>query len=182
MIYFDSRKLSDCLGIGLAKWKRWVREFLPPDPLGGLQSGYARQFNYKDAFRVFLGGCLVAELKFSIPEAKIILSDLNTWLKRTGFFHLQPPNGQETVSDKVYYRLYIFKTCPNRFSYTIRNVKKVNRLYDENSNQDCEIYSLDFKNEDIDLLSAEKFETGRVLSIGALYRRFLSGLRQQGTE
>jgi hypothetical protein len=84
--FFTNRELSDKLGINLAKWKRWSREFLPPDPLGGMQSGYARQFNPDQAFTVFLGGHLVADLKFSIPEANQIIQDLNKWLSQKGFF------------------------------------------------------------------------------------------------
>ena len=63
--FYQNRELSQKLGVKLAKWKRWSREFLPPDPLGGLQSGYARQYNLNDAFSVYLGGYLVSELKFS---------------------------------------------------------------------------------------------------------------------
>ena len=84
--FFTNRELSDRLGIKLAKWKRWSREFLLPDPLGGMQSGYARQFNPDQAFTVFLGGHLVADLKFSIPEANQIIQDLNKWLSEKGFF------------------------------------------------------------------------------------------------
>ncbi|MDP2645612.1 MAG: hypothetical protein Q8P24_11790 [Desulfobacterales bacterium] len=87
-VYFNSRTLSRHLGINLAKWKRWAREFLPPDPLGGLQSGYARQYNVDEAFVVALGGHLVGNLKFTIPEAKRILKDLNGWLVAHGFFYL----------------------------------------------------------------------------------------------
>ena len=73
--FFTNRELSERLGIKLAKWKRWSREFLPPDPLGGMQSGYARQYNPDQAFTVFLGGHLVADLKFTIPEANQIIQD-----------------------------------------------------------------------------------------------------------
>jgi hypothetical protein len=83
--YFTNRKLAERLGINLAKWKRWSREFLPPDPLGGLQSGYARQYRPDEAFTVYLGGHLVANGKFSIPEAKQIVKDLNEWLADNGF-------------------------------------------------------------------------------------------------
>ncbi len=83
--FYTNRELSQKLGINLAKWKRWSREFLPPDPLGGLQSGYARQFNPNEAFAVYLGGHLVADLKFTIPEAKTVLHDLNEWLGEKGF-------------------------------------------------------------------------------------------------
>jgi hypothetical protein len=74
------------LDINLARWKRWSREFLPPDPLGGMQSGYARQYNPNEAFKVKLGGHLVADLKFTIPEAKQILKDLDDWLADKGFY------------------------------------------------------------------------------------------------
>ena len=92
--YFSNRELATRLGINLARWKRWSREFLAPDPLGGFQSGYARQFHPDDAFRVFLGGHLVSRLHASIPEAKRILDDLEEWLKLQRFtFDPQPVTG-----------------------------------------------------------------------------------------
>ncbi|MEJ2097896.1 MAG: hypothetical protein P8Y38_12350, partial [Deltaproteobacteria bacterium] len=84
--FYQNRELSKKLAIRLSKWKRWSREFLPPDPLGGLQSGYARQYSIDDAFTVYLGGYLVSELKFSIPAAKQILKDMKTWMQSHGFF------------------------------------------------------------------------------------------------
>ena len=104
--FFTARQLSSRLNVSLAKWKRWSREFLAPDPLGGLQSGYARQYKPDEAFRVHLGGYLVAEMKFSIPEAKQILGDLQGWLAMSGFcFDTRagsgnddlPPAGKEHV-------------------------------------------------------------------------------------
>ena len=77
--FYSNRELSEKLAIKLSKWKRWSREFLPPDPLGGQQSGYARQYPLDQAFTVFLGGHLGADLHFSIAEAKKILDDLNVW-------------------------------------------------------------------------------------------------------
>lgn len=80
--FYLNRELSKRLGIPLSRWKRWSREFLPPDPLGGHQSGYARQYSLKEAFYVYLAGYLVSALGFSIPEARQILHDLNGWLKK----------------------------------------------------------------------------------------------------
>ena len=80
--YFLNRELSKRFGIPLGRWKRWSREFLPPDPLGGLQSGYARQFSVRDAFLVYLAGYLVSSQAYSIPEARQILHDLNDWLQK----------------------------------------------------------------------------------------------------
>jgi hypothetical protein len=84
--YYNNRELSRSLNINLARWKRWTREFLPPDPLGGLQSGYARQLSMREAFWVALGGHLVGFLKFSIHQAKTILADLEPWLEQSGYF------------------------------------------------------------------------------------------------
>ena len=84
--FYTNRELSKNLDINLAKWKRWSREFLPPDPLGGMQSGYARQYNLDDSFTVYLGGYLVSDLRFTIPEVKQILEDLYEWLVDTGFY------------------------------------------------------------------------------------------------
>ena len=85
--FYTNQELSQKFKIKLARWKRWSREFLPPDPLGGLQSGYARQYNPDEAFTVFLGGNLVGDLKFSIPEARQIMHDLQSWLVDRGFYY-----------------------------------------------------------------------------------------------
>jgi hypothetical protein len=84
--FFSNRELSAGLSIPLAKWKRWSREFLPPDPLGGLQSGVTRQYSVDEALIVFLGGHLVAELKTSVPDARQILKDLKPCLRDIGLF------------------------------------------------------------------------------------------------
>ena len=117
MIYFQSRDLAQRLKINLAKWKRWSREFLAPDPLGGLRSGYARQFSYRDAFIVYLGGHLVGTLSFSIPQAIQILSDLNAWLKAQGYFALP---GQRRRSDRIPSQIRIFDLAAGRFGFEIR--------------------------------------------------------------
>ena len=82
--FYLSRDLAQRLRIPLNRWKRWAREFLPPDPLGGHQSGYARQFSTREAFIVYLGGFLVAGLGFSIPQARQIIRDLSGWMKKSG--------------------------------------------------------------------------------------------------
>ena len=127
--FFTNRELSDRLGIKLSKWKRWSREFLPPDPLGGMQSGYARQYHADQAFTVFLGGHLVADLKFSIPEANQIIIDLNKWLSEKGFFfdlrgHSVFDNGLDALIKKYIIFIRREKGVDKRFKfiYTIRGV------------------------------------------------------------
>ena len=87
--FYNNRDLSEKFGVHLARWKRWSREFLPPDPLAGQQAGYARQYYVDHAFMVFLGGHLVSVLGFSIPEARWILAETNKWMKAKGF-HFDP--------------------------------------------------------------------------------------------
>jgi hypothetical protein len=98
--YYLARDLAARLEVNLAKWKRWSREFLPPDPLGGLQSGFARQYSLKEAFLVALGGFLVGELKFAVPEARTILKDLGPWLKKAGYLRLTT-NGGSVGGDPI---------------------------------------------------------------------------------
>ena len=74
--FYDSRGLSRKLDIPLARYKRWAREFLPPDNLGGYQSGYARQYNVNEAFTVYLGGFLVHDVKLAVAQAKEVLTHL----------------------------------------------------------------------------------------------------------
>jgi len=121
--YFTNRELSQKLEIKLAKWKRWSREFLPPDPLGGLQSGYARHYHPDEVFSVYLGGCLVADLKFSIPEAKRVLSDLETWLEKNGFrFNAEPPQKQSASELAKRYLIRVLRNKEQEFWYEIRGI------------------------------------------------------------
>jgi hypothetical protein len=127
--FYTNRDLSNRLGINLAKWKRWSREFLPPDPLGGMQSGYARQYHPDQAFTVFLGGHLVADLKFSIPEARHIMQDLKSWFSDKGFFfepngYVLSDNGVDALIQKYIIFIQREKGTGNHFKfvYTIRGI------------------------------------------------------------
>jgi len=113
--YYTNRELSERLGHNLAKWKRWSREYLPPDPLGGMQSGYARQYMPDEAFAVHLGGHLVADLHFAIPDARQVLQDLQAWRSENGFsfsaaITLDTARNRE-VEPSRHYLIYI---APNR--------------------------------------------------------------------
>ena len=118
--YYTNRELSQKLEINLAKWKRWSREFLPPDPLGGMQSGYARQYSIENAFTVYLGGHLVADMKFVVPEAKQILNDLHRWLADNGFYFVANGNSKSFEGvDNLVKRYIIFIYCLKPWKATI---------------------------------------------------------------
>ncbi len=127
--FFTNRELSKRLDINLARWKRWSREFIPPDPLGGMQTGYSRQYHPNEAFNVHLGGHLVSDLKFAIPEAKQILADLQGWLADKGFYFNAKggaafQNGVEALIKE--YILFITKErLPDntyKIRYTVRGI------------------------------------------------------------
>ena len=179
MIYYYSKELSVHFRIGLSKWKRWVREFLAPDPLGGLQSGFARQFNLRDAFRVYLGGCLVADLKYTIPEARQILADLNGWLKKSGFFQLHASLEPGSIVQDPFYRIYIVTLSSNRFAYTIRAVKVTAPDEFPSTEDQSESFRLVSAAGTPDPIASGKVETARVLGVSAIYRRFLESLKAE---
>ena len=125
MVYFNNRILSSRFNINLSRWKRWCREFLPPDPLGGMQSGYARQLTRDDAFTVYLGGHLVRDLRFSIPDAKQILADLHDWLAASGFYQIarRTPEDAAPVDRPVSaYQIYITAGPERRMRYMVRGL------------------------------------------------------------
>ncbi len=131
--YYTNRELSQKLEINLAKWKRWSREFLPPDPLGGMQSGYARQYSIKNAFTVYLGGHLVADMKFTVPEAKQILNDLYRWLEDNGFYFVANGGSKSFEGvDNSAKKYIIFIYCMNLEKITIGFYYKIRGIiFDE---------------------------------------------------
>lgn len=174
MIYFNSRYLSDNLQIKPAKWKRWTREFLEPDPLGGYQSGYARQFSSKDAFRVFLGGHLVSEQKFSIPEARQIIRDLGPWLKKNGLYALPDLISVSEPRDR---HLYIYKLPNKKITYAVRTILK--RQSESNGGSSTECFTLELIGSTSDPLTDSQIGHARILLIDRLYVYFIEHVSER---
>jgi hypothetical protein len=175
MIYYQSRYLADKTRIKPERWKRWVREFLPPDPLGGLQSGYARQFSLRDAFRVFIGGYLVSSLKFSVAEARTILADLQPWLKRHGFFELTVENGHRKKANAgLSHRVYIMHHGADAFAYAVRTYQP--RQDADDGGEVVERYALTLINTAADDIAAGCTSSARVVDMTQLYKEFLTSI------
>ena len=136
--FFTNRELSHKLLIPLAKWKRWSREFLPPDPLGGLQSGVARQYSVDQSLIVYIGGHLVSELKTTIPEARQIMTDLHAPFKDIGAFvntriHQENQLGQHptiSIYSILFCRQKSGSSKETAFIYTIRGLRSRKKLKD----------------------------------------------------
>ncbi len=179
--FFTNRHLAAKLGIKLSRWKRWSREFLPPDPLGGLQSGLARQYTSDQAFTVFLGGYLVADLNFTIPEARRILSDLEPCLNSLGYLNsFRGPKAKlpAAVDPNAAIHIQIWplpasSENPVRFGYLLRRRLQARRLSGEATwivEEHLEQMRLD---EPAATLSFDAQLSWRTLNLGLLHRRCL---------
>jgi len=166
--YYLARDLAARLEVNLAKWKRWSREFLPPDPLGGLQSGFARQYSLKEAFQVALGGFLVGDLKFAVHEARLILQDLGPWLKKAGYLRLRNNGASldktqaEIPHDMVFIRLK--STHGGGYLYWLRSL---------NSAADGEGRGL---GNDLDETVFFNFPGVRVINLGGFHKYFSNAI------
>ena len=182
--FYKNQELSQKFNIKLSRWKRWSREFLPPDPLGGLQSGYARQYNPDQAFTVFLGGYLVGDLKFTIPEARLILHDLQDWLVAHKFYFDYSGSSRSTPKNSLtiqYYQIAICRTADadsgnSGFIYYIKSV-----IADERTDADGKpVHQKGFVQASINSgensAHINEVASYRVLNISVLRNRFLNSL------
>jgi hypothetical protein len=181
--FYLNRELADCLGFKLSRWKRWSREFLPPDPLGGLQSGFARQYNLADAFHVYLGGHLVADLNFPIPETRIILEDLKPWVRSQFFPHSKNNVPPSVALPAKEYRIHIFTTRADNETererrYAVRRLidekmdgKRGTRMITERYLENW-LEGGEFVSGDTDADKALEWGSSRILYISKLYERF----------
>ena len=164
--FYNNRELAEKFQINPAKWKRWSREFLPPDPLGGIQSGYARQYHPDQVFTVYFGGYLVAYLKFTIPEARQILADLQKWLHSNGFcFNGNKADFKTGINEKAgrHYRLFIIRPeqygfLKGNFQYRIQEIISSSKVVHGGRSVTQELYVDAFqdsiKNSDLSMESA----------------------------
>jgi len=185
--FYTNRELAQKFHINLARWKRWSREFLPPDPLGGLQSGYARQYNPNEAFILYLAGHLVGEMKFSIADVRRILSTVHPWLAEHGFLfdfsggvNSAKENSQFTALFSAYQLIVIpGKQCIDNEAAVIcmaREVEAPVERPDCKGRRQCYVEwpigpgANEFRLEDI--------TSYRVLNISVLRRNFLNALKK----
>jgi len=181
--FISNREVSEKLGIKLAKWKRWSRELLPPDPLGGLQSGYARQYNPADAFTVYLGGHLIADLKYTVPESRQILADLHDWLVRHGFYFdpIQPALNPDIGRLIQAYQIYIQPDAEPvnglyGFHYVIRGILSTAPAQYKGFPVHQEFRSESTLPENQTLPPLHQWRHAKLLNVSALHNRFTTFL------
>lgn len=170
---YTNREVAKTLQVNLAKWKRWSREFLLPDPLAGLRSGFSRQYYIHDVFTVYLGGYLVAELKFSIAEARQILQDMEVWLDEKGFHSIlkgAKPTIEKSEQLIQSYSVFILKNNHSDFFYRVRGFISSRQVLHEGFQVTEEKFIdtwIPKKCED-----QESMDMGKILPISFLFERF----------
>ena len=81
MLTITNRVLENVTGFTHTQIKRWAVAFLRPDKASGQHSGVPRNYSFEQALRIYLGGYLVQDLKFTLDESRQILNDITNWLK-----------------------------------------------------------------------------------------------------
>ena len=145
-----------------------------------MQSGYARQYAIDQAFTVFLGGYLVAELHFSIPEAKQIVQELDPWINRTKQLLLEKQLKRPLEDTQVYIFkqlssssegaafAYLEKKCLSDEPYDNGGPYARQEVYREKPIPVAAPISGLYKTDNLDKMDS------RILYISRLYNRFMS--------
>ena len=170
---FSTKNVSLVLGQSQTKVRRWVKEFLPPDPEKGLRSGKTRKHQLNEVFKVFLGGYLVTHMGFSVADARIILKDIIPLLTRKGLLPLSDAydTSLRTVEKNVErYDIHIMLTgTPRAFFYECRGL--IREQHDLGGGVKCEYISERFSGNHGPTLNPI-VDHVRILPISVLLQRF----------
>jgi hypothetical protein len=168
---FNARQASTFFNVKLATWKRWSREFLPPDRKARMRSGQTRSFSLDQAFEVFLGAHLVSFLRYSIPEGREIVAGLKPWLLKNGIF----PGSQVPDPDGRTKRLQIIihEKDDGTFCCESKHIVSVKPSVGRRSNVIEEVYEQEWlPGASVEDMLRIRFVSFRVLEIGKVRESF----------
>ena len=161
---FDARQISSSLGVKLSTWKRWSREFLPPDPRARMRSGQTRFFSLNQTFEVYLGAHLVSSLKFSIPEAREIIGGLRQWLRKNNIYPEAPDANAEALRRRQQLQVIIHEKEDGTFCCESKHTVSVKPTMGRGTNVIEEVYEQEW-------IAGARVED--MLRIGFVYFRVL---------
>jgi len=174
----DARQISSFLGTKLSTWKRWSREFLPPDPKARMRSGQTRLFSPNQAFEVYLGAHLVSFLKFSIPEAREIIRGLRQWLRTNGIFPETPDPNPEALRRRQQLQVVIHEKESGTFCCESKHTVSVKPTTGRGTNVIEEVYEQEWiAGATVEDMLRIGFVCFRVLEIGKVRDSFDRALR-----
>ena len=81
MIDITNRVLEKATKFSHTQIKRWAVAFLPPEKSTGQHSGVPRTYSIEESIKIYFGGYLVEDLRFTISEAQTIVKDVTYWFK-----------------------------------------------------------------------------------------------------
>ena len=160
----DARQISSSLGVKLSTWKRWSREFLPPDPRARMRSGQTRFFSLNQTFEVYLGAHLVSSLKFSIPEAREIIGGLRQWLRKNNIYPEAPDANAEALRRRQQLQVIIHEKEDGTFCCESKHTVSVKPTMGRGTNVIEEVYEQEW-------IAGARVED--MLRIGFVYFRVL---------
>jgi len=180
----DARQISSFLNVKLATWKRWSREFLPPDPKARMRSGQTRFFSLDQAFEVYLGAHLVSLLKFSIPEAREILGGLKQWLRKNGVYPETSDANSEAMRRRQQLQVIIHQKEDGSFRYESKHTVSVKPTTGRGTNVVEEVYEQEWiAGASVEDMLRIGFVSFRVLEIGRVrdfFDRALGNGKERG--
>jgi hypothetical protein len=80
-----ARLIAKATEYTLKQTHRWTVSFVGHDPNTGRWSGIKREYSVDEAFKVYLGGVLIAECRLTADEAKTVTEDISNWLEQKGW-------------------------------------------------------------------------------------------------
>ena len=175
-IGLSNRQIAPILGETQTKARRWVKEFLPPDPDKGLRSGRTRRHSLNEVFSVYLGGHLVRKMDFSVLEAKTILKDLAVWMEHEGLYpektskYARKDLGGENLAIARYDIHIMVTIIPLAFCYECRGLIREQRSKNGFVRSECVVDSFFGAGQPVQMSSV--IEHVRILPISSLLHRF----------
>jgi len=122
-----NRELFEAFDVVESTWKRWSREFLPPDPAAGKSKGKARKYTQDEAFKVWFGGQLLTEKQMSVVEAKDVVKALGIYMDVKGFSPIQNVLSEMEKSDDYSWELIVIRYLSG-VQVQVKVVHKVNLM------------------------------------------------------
>ncbi len=163
----NARQASSLFQVKLATWKRWSREFLPPDRKARMRSGQMRLFSLDQAFEVFLGAHLVSFLRYSIPEAREIMGVLRSWLRKNSVYPETSVADPEALRRMRRLQVIIHQRDDGTFSCESKNIVSVKPFVGQRSNIIEEVYEQEWlPGATVDDMLRFRFVNFRVLEVG----------------
>lgn len=119
---FTNRQLAEATGYSHGQVRRWTVAFLPPDNQVGQHAGVSREHSIDEAFKVILGGKLVFQDGLSINDARLVVEDIVSLMKKKKWLPSNFNDDQSWVSSPIEAVLMYGKSRTGAYHYELKTV------------------------------------------------------------